>query len=149
MIAFDTLDIFCGKSVKLMCLLYIRFIQVFDIIVAEPACEEFLALFAPLLACPLIVLAPVFHDNIWFPLGVKYFSNLILLLLLLLTLLLLTLFFFFGLIYFLFTILCILPIFFFFSFLILLMIFLSIILLLLVFIFFTVLVLILIIHRPF
>jgi hypothetical protein len=64
---FVALNILGGEPIELMCLLYIRFIQVFSIIVAESAWKEFLTLFTPLLARSLIVLAAFFHYFILLP----------------------------------------------------------------------------------
>ena len=61
MLTLHALDLLGLVSLELMSFLDIRLVQILGIIVAEPAVEEFFALFALLLACTSVVAAAVFH----------------------------------------------------------------------------------------
>jgi len=66
MIAPYTLDLLCSKAVELMRLLDIVLILVLDLVMAESAWKELLAVLALLEACPSVVRASLFH---WAPIS--------------------------------------------------------------------------------
>ena len=60
--AFDAFDLLSCKPIELMRFFDIFLIKIFGIIMAESACEEFVALLALFQAASLVVFAAILHD---------------------------------------------------------------------------------------
>ena len=60
-----TLDNFRCETIEVVCLFDILLIQILNIIVTEPASEEFFALFTPFFTRSLVVRAPHCHNLVF------------------------------------------------------------------------------------
>lgn len=59
--AYEAFDLLGGESIKIMCFLYISLVQIFCIVMAKSASEEFVALFALFHASSLVMSASMLH----------------------------------------------------------------------------------------
>ena len=64
--AYDAFHLFCGKTIELMCLLYVFLVQIFCIIMAKPTSKKFVAFFTLLHTCSLVMTTSMLHHLIFF-----------------------------------------------------------------------------------